>query len=238
MSKWQTTLPKIVAIGAFLGWLVGMLAFFGVNAKTIRDQMTAHYVFLLTAVGCFALFVRASYVWWKNSRISADNAQRRIRSWLDTYNYSHRIVQWDSWHFGFEITLPRGPLLFIARPKVFGGDHLQFIGRIKGVSPQYRTAFDLLSPAEREQFYGQLELETARAKIFFHSDATLDEVSIEKWMPITSKLTASDVVNAIAEIEFSARIIWKTVSLRFGGKPELTPPSLTPDTEASPPSPA
>jgi hypothetical protein len=235
LKNWKA---KLSALGTFLLAALTWLAFFGIDAKTLREQMTTHYVFLIAALVFTALFAVALRYWWLSTRVTVSNAQSKIGEWLAKYNYAQRPVTWDTWHWGFEVTQTRGPLVFIARPKVFEGEHLLFVGKIKGVSPQYRAAFDALSVPERQQFYGQLELETARSKIFFRSDAILDEVAMEKWIPITPKFTATDMVQAIAELEFSAQIIWKTVSLRFGGKPELTPPSSTPDTEASPPSPA
>jgi hypothetical protein len=40
--------PKLVAAGGFLLAVINWLLFFGVDAKTIREQMTAHYLFLIS----------------------------------------------------------------------------------------------------------------------------------------------------------------------------------------------
>jgi hypothetical protein len=108
-----------------------------------------------------------------------------------------------------------------------GGDYLLLQGRIIGVSAQHRGAFDALSQPERDKFYGQLALEIAKAKILFNSDISLDHVSVEKWIPITSKLTASDLVEGINDIRFSADIIWNTIALRLGERLQLTQESPT-----------
>jgi len=146
------------------------------------------------------------------------------------------LAPWEPWHFGFEVTLARGPLLFIARPKAHA-DYLMLMGKITAVSPHYRSAFNALTESQREKFYGQLRLETARARIIFSSDPSLNQVSIEKWIPITSELTASTLIEAINEVHFSANIIWATIALRLGGQPApMLPSSSTPDTGVSPPS--
>jgi len=233
MSRWfNWFLAFISAVASVFG--IGQ--FFGVDWKWLREQVTAHYIFAVVSVVSLAIFAWSVHALWKRSRITPDNVQARIRGWLDAFNYTHRVISWHAWHFGFEVTIPRGPLLLIARP-IERADSLVLIGKITAVSPRQRVAFDALSESERQEFYGQMRLETARAKILFYTDASLDQVSIEKWIPITSKLTASSFVEAINEMYFSANIIWATIALRFGERPQLTQPSSTPDTEASPPLP-
>jgi len=88
------------------------------------------------------------------------------------------------------------------------------------MTTEQRESFNALSGPEKEKFYRELALETAKAKIRFYSDASLSEVRIEKGIPITSKLAAADVVDGMTEIYFSATIIWNTIAFHLGGRPE------------------
>ncbi|MGH8092111.1 MAG: DUF2299 family protein [Chthoniobacterales bacterium] len=228
-------LAIVLTIGSFLAWIITMLAFFGIDAKSIKDQMTSHYIFLVSAVTFFCMFVWGISLVRKSLRFTPQNAERKIRGWLDNFGYSHRLSPWEPWYFGLEVTLNRGPLLFIARPRA-RADQLLFLGKITAIAPQQRAAFTALSELEKEKFYSQVRLETARAKIIFNSDPLLDQVSIEKWVPITPKFTASALIEAVNEVYFSANIIWSTITLRLGLPPLPMLPSSAPDTGVSPPS--
>ena len=229
--------PKLATLGAFLLAVITWLGFFEINAKTLWEQTSAHYLFLISAVICTGIFAFALRYWWRNSRTTPDNIQSRIREWLDNSGYSHTVAPWQGvWHFGFRVTMERGPLLFVARPVARDGGYLLLTGRLQGIDDRRREAFNNLSNSERDEFYARLTLETARAKIAFYPDESLNEVSIVKWIPITSKLTESVFVDGIVEIYFSAQVIWTTIALQFGERLEQpTPPQSIPDTETSPP---
>lgn len=233
-ANWK---PKLATFGAFLLAVITWLGFFEISARTLRQQMSAHYLFLIAAVICTGLFALALRYWWRNSRTTPGNIQSRIREWLDGAGYPHAVAPWPGvWHFGFRVTMDRGPLLFVARP-VVRDSYLLLSGRLQGIADRHREAFNKLSKSERDEFYARLNLEVARTKIAFFPDASLNQVSIIKWIPITSKLTESVFVDGIGEIFFSAHVIWTTIALQFGERPEqLTPPPESiPDTEASQP---
>lgn len=235
-ANWK---PKVVTIGSFVAFVVSLLGFWGVTANEVGEFMTANYLWLFGALACLGIFFWGIHQWWKSSRVRPDNVQARLRQWLDYYGLTHRVVQWEPWHFGFEVTHPRQPIMFVYRQKGFG-DYLTFQANITGITAEQRVAYDKLTADERTRFYAELSLEVARAEITFTSEQELATVRIEKWIPITPRLSASDVLEALNEIHFSTMIIWAYVALRLGSKPlELTvrPPSSTPDTAASPPSP-
>lgn len=230
LANWK---PKVVTIGSFLGFVITILGFWGVTAKEVGEFMTAHYLWLLGALASFTVFVWGIYLWWKSSRVRPDNVQARLRQWLDYYGLAHRVVPWESWHFGFEVTHPRQPVMFVYRQKGYG-DYLAFQARITGITPEQRSAYNALTPEERIRFYAELSLEVARAEITFSSEQELATVTIEKWIPITPRLTAADVLEALNEIHFSSTLIWAFVALRLGQKPPpratlppSTPPSST-----------
>jgi hypothetical protein len=170
MSRWFNWFLAVVSA---IASIFGIGGFFGVDARWVAQNMTAHYTFLLISVVSLAVFAWSVRALWRHSRITPDNVHAKVRGWLDAFNYVHRLAPWEPWHFGFEVTLARGPLLFIAQPKAHA-DYLMLMGKITAVSPHYRSAFNALTESQREKFYGQLRLETARAKIIFSSDPSLN----------------------------------------------------------------
>ena len=91
--RWATITGKIIVIVGFVGALVAMLGFFGIDAKAIGkawEAMSAHYVFLILAVAFFLVFVMALYYLWQNSRITPDNIESRITEWLDAFGLTRQ----------------------------------------------------------------------------------------------------------------------------------------------------
>jgi hypothetical protein len=163
------------------------------------------------------------------------NIQTKVREWIDAFNYDHAVSPWESWHFGYRVNLPSGPLVYIARPKARDGEYLLLSGRITAVGWEDQAAFDALTPEERRKLFHQVRLETARAKFFFYSDANLQQISFDNWVPITPKLTAATFIENINKMYFSAQILWSTMSLQLGSTPTATLPAPIPDTEGPPP---
>jgi hypothetical protein len=94
-SRWSAITGKIIAVGSFIGWLVSMLIFFGLDAKTIGkvwQAMSAHYIFAVVAVAFFLIFVAALYYLWDSSRITPENVQPRVRQWLDAFSLGNRWI--------------------------------------------------------------------------------------------------------------------------------------------------
>jgi hypothetical protein len=56
MPNGRTVWIRVLTFGGFVGWLVGILGFFGIDAKTLTQMMTAHYLFLLLTVASFVAF--------------------------------------------------------------------------------------------------------------------------------------------------------------------------------------
>jgi len=229
MPKWLNT---IIIVAGVIATVFSLLQFFGIDAGFLwkeSQNMSGRFVFLLISVTVLlvgvCLKIRRSY-------ITPANVRSRVREWLDAFGYSYQVVPWDQWHWGFGVTL-QDLVIFVARTKGHS-DHLVFTTTIAPMTAEQRESFNALSGPEKEKFYRQLALETAKAKIRFYSDPSLSEVRIEKGIPITSKLAAADVVDGISEIYFSATIIWNTIAFHLGGRPEHTPPSSTPDREALP----
>lgn len=237
-TKWK---GKIATIGGFLGFIIGALGFFEIYAKDVLRAMNAHYIWGIAALASFSVFIWGCYYWLASSRTTIRNVQSRIREWLFAFGYNHNDAPWPGqWHFGFRVNMENGPAIFIARPVAHQDqrqDYLIFMGRFQGVADRHKEAFKSLSKTELATLYARLHLESARAKMSFFPDNSLDQIGIEKWVPITSKFTAAALVETINEIYFETFVIWTTIALQFGDTPKPMPPSSTPGTGASPPAP-
>jgi len=161
--------------------------------------------------------------------ITSDNVQNRVRQWIDSFRVEHNVVSWPQWHFGYRVNFGR-VRVFVVRTTAHS-DYLTLIARIGGIPATQRGTFERLTPQERTQFFGELALETAKAKIEFNADSSLAVIQIEKRIQITPELTESDLIEGLKEINFSATIIWSTIALRLGQRPELPPPSSMPTNE-------
>lgn len=232
-SNWK---PKLGTIVGFFGTVFGILQFFGISAKEIGQFMTANYLWLAVATGSFALFVWGCYAWWKSSRVTPENIHAKIREWLDSFSLNHRIMPWEPWHFRYDVTL-WDHVIFVGRPKA-GGRYLHIEIRTFGVRQEHAETYAALTPFDKGQFEANLALEIARAKIsFYRHQQDFSDVSITAQLPITPKLSSMDFYNAILEAYMGAVLVWNVIALKLAKSPELTPPSLTRDTEASPPKP-
>jgi hypothetical protein len=215
MPKW---LNNLIIVAGGIATAFSLLQFFGIDAAFLwkeSQSMSGRFVFLLISL---TLLLVGLYLKIRRSYITPANVRSRIREWLDAFGYSYQVVPWETWHWGFGVTT-QNLLVFVARTKGHS-DHLVFTTTIAPMTTEQRETFNALSEAEKEKFYRQLALETAKAKIRFFSDASLSEVRIDKGIPITSKLAAADVIDAISEIYFSATIIWNTIAFHLGGRPE------------------
>lgn len=230
---------KLATASTFLLAVIAYLQFAGIgDVRTLWQQMTAHYWFLVAALVSTGLFALSIRYWWQSTRTTTKNVKAKVRTWLDAFNLTHNKVEWDSWIFGFDYRPPQGAFVYIARTKA-RPESLMLVGRIIGVLPAQQKAYDALTKEKRIELDCQLLLEMGRAKIAFYTKPELKGVEIIKWIPITSELTLDTFMEALNEIYFASNIVWNTISLWLGiGPVEPTlPSSSTPDKEASPPKP-
>lgn len=200
LSNWK---PKLGAFLGFIGTVFGILQFFGVSAKEIRDFMTANYLWLALALGSFILFVWGCVAWWRSSRITAENAQTKIRLWLDKLSIAHGVVTepFQDWIWGLRVPLVSGPLLFISntsgRP-----DSILFRGGINLLNPELRITFGQLGQREKNELFYKLRLAASREKFFFYrADEKMEWVTFDHWIPIRS-LSQSAVIDMINQVYF------------------------------------
>ena len=129
MRNWKNITPKIITFGSLVGWIVTLLAFFGIDANTLRREMTAHIFLLVLTLVFFALFMAGCFYWWKNSRITPENARQKIREWLDNLGYSYGVMTFLNLHWSLTVTSIY-PNVLVARSKTHS-DLLVFFDRIR-----------------------------------------------------------------------------------------------------------
>ena len=206
-ANWK---PKLVVIAGFLGGALNWLAFFGIDARTIRDQVSAHYVFLLGAVAFTALFGYGVYLWWKSSQVTTENIERKVRQWTDAFGFPSRVLNDDKLHFGLQVELPSRVHVAIRRQKD-RPSYLTLINRIV-MSDKQRAVFDKMSEEEQGVVHRTMRLECGRSKIEYHSNKKLEFVCIHKQLPITPDLTEAHLINSISEVNFAAIVVMETVN--------------------------
>jgi len=199
-----------VVIAGFLGGALNWLAFFGIDARTIRDQVSAHYVFLLGAVAFTALFGYGVYLWWKSSQVTTENIERKVRQWTDAFGFPSRVLNDDKLHFGLQVELPSRVHVAIRRQKD-RPSYLTLINRIV-MSDKQRAVFDKMSEEEQGVVHRTMRLECGRSKIEYHSNKKLEFVCIHKQLPITPDLTEAHLINSISEVNFAAIVVMETVN--------------------------
>jgi len=229
LSKWKA---NVSAVGAFLLAVITWLAFFGVDARTIRAQLTTHYIFLIAALICTFLFVLSLRYLWRVTRVTPENIHLKIRQWLDTFNVSHRVVPFEPWYFRYDITY-WGYVFFVGRPKT-GSGRVLYIELRSSVIADFSKAFNALSDLEKRRLQAEIALEIARAKISIsvHKEDYSD-FSITRTLPINPKLSETDFFNTMVEVYYGAAIVWNSFGLQLDKAPvEIKPPLLTSETQA------
>jgi hypothetical protein len=231
LTKWKA---NVGTVGAFLLALIAWLGFFGIDARTIRAKMTAHYIFLIAALIFTCLFILSLRYLWRVTRVTPENIHLKIRQWLDAFNVSHRVVPFEPWYFRYDVT-SWGQMFYVGRPKT-GGGRILYIELRTGIMADHVKAFNALSDFDKRRLQGQIALEIARARISssVHKEDYSD-FSITRTLPINAKLGETDFFNAMAEVYYGAMVVWNSIGLQLDKAPsEVKPPLLTSDTGGKP----
>jgi hypothetical protein len=218
-----------LTFGGFIGWLIGILGFFGIDAKTMAKIMTAHYLFLLLTVISFAGFAWGIYLWWQSSRVTINNVEQKLKEWIDAFGLARRIVTNEKLDFGIQVSIPPRFIVTIGRPKD-RPSYLTLVSSIR-LSKEQRALFDKMSEEEKMSIYRAIRLECGRLKIGHHMHENLQVLSIHKLIPITPDLKEARILDSINEVQFSADVVMDTTDSL------IKPRSQVPNKEASQPSP-
>ena len=214
MPKWGKVIAVILTVGGAAGWGVTILGFFGVDANALRTAvqgMKAHSVFLILSFVSLVIFITGLYLLRKRSRITPENVRARIMGWLDAFHLNRRILNDANCHFAFEATLQTGIPVAILRTR----DHPHYITLLSRLSftPEQKNVFDNLSESEKQRFVRELRLEAAKSKISFSADSQLNNIAIERRIPITDTLTEANLFESIDAANFSAIIMLDTMAV-------------------------
>jgi len=160
MPNAKTVWIRVLTIGGFIGWLVSILGFFGIDAKTLVKAMTTHYLLLLLALAFFAAFVWGIYLWWRSSGVTTHNIEQKVRQWTDAFRFPSKILTNEKLYFGISVELPSKLRVAIRRSK----DHPSYLtlrSRI-GTTEKQRAVFDKMSEKTQESVLRTIQLECSR----------------------------------------------------------------------------
>jgi hypothetical protein len=242
-DKWKKIIARIAVAGGLVGWVVTMLGFFGIDwgAVTRTAQlMTTHYILGISSVALLAIAISGIIFLWRNSRVTPDNVEGRLRGWLEPFGLQlgRFRVQNQPVHFTTGVTdASTGFGLAICRSH----DHPQYLTLLSQVrvSPQDREFFDQMTETEKTDFGRDLALQGAYSRIdFFYSNTPRPEITVRQLLPITSKLKDADVIAAIQHVQFSTFIFHRWIEREIAQRRNSTQPLPIPDMAVSQPSPA
>jgi hypothetical protein len=213
MPNVKTAWIWVLTFGGFIGWLVGILGFCGVDARKVAQIMTAHYLFLLLTVVCFAGFVWGLYLswrsWWESSHVTNKNVEQKIRQWIDTLR--HGTLKDDKSHFAFFAEPHRDVPVEIKRLKD-RPTYLELKSRVTTTDKQ-RVALVKMTEEKRRSVLRALQLECSRSKIRSHwDDKKLDFVCIHKSILITPDLTEARFIDGLTEMGFGSLVVFNTLA--------------------------
>ena len=214
--------------------IVGFAAFFKIDAQSVSSEVSAMSARTIVLILSGLAFVTGLILKWMEKNVTTRNVEGKIRKWLDNFKILHGVYDYEPWHFTLAVTF-FNQRMFIGRPRTQSGRYIVIQLRTTGVMPEHRKAFDAMSKSEKSEFYGQLALETARARISFTANDQLSDISINKSLPITSKLTESDIIDGLSQVYQSGVVIWNTIALRLSESPVLK--QLSPATDSTLPLP-
>jgi hypothetical protein len=248
-SKFSNLLTWLGAIGT----VFGILAAFRIDIPEIFGRlakMNGLTVFLTISVLALLLGLVMK---WEEKKVTPGNIKGKLRDWLDAFQLPAQRITPAHAHFGWQVTLATRLNVWLLRTEA----HDRYITLLSSISPPQNQldVFNQLNDAAREQFWRTLILETSRSKIYFRPRVqnNIQQLLIERMVPITPELSEADVMQALREMDFSAAFLFNLIGLFLevpvappsptdtemppASRPELKQPSSTGDTEASPPEP-
>ncbi len=214
MSKARKVWIGLLTFGTFIGWLVGILGFCGVDAKKVAQIMTAHYLFLLLFVVCFAGFAWGIYLWWKSwweaSHVTIKNVEQKVRQWIDAFKLRHRILTDDKSYFALAAE-PHPNIPVEVKRLRHRPTYLELKSRIY-TSNEQRILFGEMDEEMRRSVLRRIQLECARSKIRSHWDKELKFVCIHKDILITPDLTEVRFIDSLNDVGFGALVVFNTIA--------------------------
>lgn len=234
------TVDKIFVWAGGIGSLLAIPSLFGTDWYSVwaaLDRMSGSTILFILSLAAIAIGLILKY---RSSKITPRNVRHKIDAWLHTFGLFHREQDFAPWHFTYVVNF-RGVAVYIGRPKRLSGRYLSIQARVNPPSDDQLAVLNGLNPQQRREFYTALTLEIAKARIQING-RDVDNISLDRLVPITNQLSESEVLESLSEIQMSVVVIQNTLTLWLSPNPNLaqlspteateTPPVLTP-----PPSP-
>lgn len=136
----------------------------------------------------------------KSDPVTQENIGRKIRDWLDEFNLTVKSVHDPDSDFFFIVTTDGGKKISISRSIKQFSDHL-FLKALVNPSDEEKKLIEQLSSDEKIDYKLAMQLELSRAIIGYKTDNFFEGLTIFKRIPITSTLTAEEILNGIWEVE-------------------------------------
>lgn len=143
--------------------------------------------------------------------VTTDNIEKNVRTWLDDFGLSTKKEDDPATYFKLTATMPSGDPVTIARLKTH--DSYVAVEALISISPEHKTVLDKLSPQEMTDFFNQLNMELARAKIG-NIIQLPTQITVVSRIPITSSLTEDEFVRCVDEVEFDIIIVRSMIQLK------------------------
>jgi hypothetical protein len=211
-TGWFSDILKFGAL-ALITWLLGRA-----NKKypnwhvSVRDYVT---LFALVAITWFA-FTGKGII--QAPSTTPDNVESNIRTWLDTFNYSVRVIKDNPPDiiFALEATNVYGQQLVILRPKA-RDNYIQL--QMTAVPPlDYQNRFTKLSESDKKEYLGQVSLEILKARTHSFNFVGLPKlVEVSHSIPITNDLNADSFIREVDTEIQNEMIVMSQLDFDLGG---------------------
>jgi hypothetical protein len=151
---------------------------------------------------CSILAFRASrHVPKKAEVIDGSNVHVKIRDWLDRYQLTVKNATTPDMYFFLIVTTEGNKKVSISRQKGELSDYI-FVKGLISWDEKDRESLNALSEDEKTTLRLATFLELSRAVMGYKSEKdVLEEITIFKRIPITSKLNIEEIINVLWEIE-------------------------------------
>jgi hypothetical protein len=151
---------------------------------------------------CLILAFRASrHIPKRAELIDEANIQTRLRDWLDKYNFTVKNTHTEECHFFFIVTTEGERKISISRQKGQLSDYL-FVKGLISSSAEEMESIKSFTDDEKRSLRLSMFLEMSRAVMGYKTEKdVLEEITVFKRIPISSKLKLEEIINVVWEIE-------------------------------------
>jgi hypothetical protein len=221
--------------GNFKFWLVTLitggivtLAIALTHGLQLWQQITLAILFLVL----FAIAIVATYAATRpkatgNTIITPENVESYLGQWLLNFNVSmQKRPKSEKLHFDYRVNYQDHTHIHIFHRK----ERSQYLSiHAHFTTPKrHKDLFDKLSEPEKKRFVLGTRAEVYRARINCICKSFLEEIRIEKLLPITT-LTEADVIEQLDAVHASQLLVMDTISLNLGldeqeGRPQAASP--------------